>query len=690
MKTYFKHIIIMLSLLIWQNTMANSIHDRLLYAKSLNGKNDSEMLNISDSISDVLLQNHSSNNLPNLYLAAYLKSRVLNRQGQLNICNAYLDSVIALESPTINENYGNLFLIKGIINKKLANTQISLESYSRAIQIFEETASCKSLVKARNNLANYYNSLSLYEEAIVQYRWCIDILKECPNTYQNAVINRNLAGLYFNFEKKPDKAITLFVEALKVFRNLDPNQKNINHILGVLNQLSFLHLNKKEIEQAAYFVNETEKYITEQSSIRSKYNLKLNKANLFKLQRKFGKAEILFNNLQSEIETNTNLSEYQPRFYIEYSELLINISIEKKSEKILKLLNKADSLAKEQSKIKIQSQVAFLKSNIFKSQRKFQKAYHELLLHKQFNNQLINSEKVRVLQSKKYQLNLIEQENKRQKEKLEQQELNQKNLIEKNKLEKQNLRIIVIGLLIFAVLIGILFWLYSLKKKDSINKLKLEADNSELELKLSNHEREEEYKLFQNSIESKKEEQNRISRNLHDNIGANLAAIKLALDDEKDSAFGKLIDDVYQEVRNLSYELNELSENKDLFHQMLQAYLDNISIISGISIHYEVYPDVDFEKMLSVKKRELFSIIRELVNNSIRHSKTKNMEIIFSKDQDNILLYFEDFGIGFDVSEVKLGLGLSNIKKRVSILDGNFELDARVGRGVIINIEIPL
>ncbi|MGB1295197.1 MAG: ATP-binding protein [Flavobacteriales bacterium] len=671
--------------------MADSTIDRLLYAKSLNGKNDSEMLRISDSISTVLLQGDFDNNsLSQLYLSAYLKSRVLNRQGKLNICQTYLDSIISKEPQTVSENYGNLFLIKGIVNKKLANTQASLQNYSRAIQIFEETSSCKSLVKARNNLANYYNSLSLYEEAIVQYKWCIDILNECPNTYQKAVINRNLAGLYFNFEKKPKKAIELFREALNVFQKLDENQKNAQHIVGILNQLTFLHLYIKNIDESAFFVLEAEKYLTKYTSVDGKYNLDLNKANLFKLQKKFSKSNELFNNLEKEIESNSNLSIYQPRFYIEFSEFLIQKSIKQNSKKIFKLLNKADSLAKEQSKIEIQSQVALLKSRVYNTLNQHQIAYNELLKHKDFNNQLINAEKIRVLQSKKHQLQFIEQENKRQKEKLEQQKIHQKNMLDKNKLEKQNLRIIVIGLVVFAILIGILFWLYSLKKKSSINKLKLEADNNELELKLSNHEREEEYKLFQKSIESKKEEQNRISRNLHDNIGANLAAIKLALDDEKDSVFGKLIDDVYQEVRNLSYELNELSESKDLFHQMIQAYLNNIATISGISIHYEVYPNVDFEKMQSVQKREIFSIIRELVNNSLTHSKTKNMEIIFSKDQDNIHLYFEDFGIGFDVSKIKPGLGLSNIQKRVSILDGNFELDARINRGVIINIEIPL
>ena len=240
-----------------------------------------------------------------------------------------------------------------------------------------------------------------------------------------------------------------------------------------------------------------------------------------------------------------------------------------------------------------------------------------------------------------------------------------------------------------CIIVGLFWWFYQ-RKKESINQLTLEAKNKALELQLTNREREEEYKLYQKSVMSKKEEQNRISRNLHDNIGANLAAIKLALDDDKDKAFGNLIDDVYTEVRNLSYELNELSENKDLFSQILQNYLDTIESASGIKIHYEVYPDVDFERLHSVKKRELFSIVREIVHNSIRHSGSPNMELIFSKEKNNLYLYFEDFGKGFDVTKVKSGLGLTNIRKRITILDGTFELDARENRGVIINISIPV
>ncbi len=242
----------------------------------------------------------------------------------------------------------------------------------------------------------------------------------------------------------------------------------------------------------------------------------------------------------------------------------------------------------------------------------------------------------------------------------------------------------------FALLIGGLFWWYYNRKKEATNKLLLESKNKALELELTNREREEEFKLYQNSVISKKEEQNRISRNLHDNIGANLAAIKLALDDDKDKAFGNLIDDVYQQVRNLSYELNELSESKDLFSQILLNYLNSIEKASGIIIHYEVYPDVDFERLHSVKKRELFSIIREIVHNSIRHSGSKNMELIFSKEKNNLYLYFEDFGKGFDTKNVKSGLGLLSIQKRIDLLDGSFELDARENRGVIINISIPI
>ena len=57
-----------------------------------------------------------------------------------------------------------------------------------------------------------------------------------------------------------------------------------------------------------------------------------------------------------------------------------------------------------------------------------------------------------------------------------------------------------------------------------------------------------------------------------------------------------------------------------------------------------------------------------------------------------ILLSVEDNGIGFNVNEMvsKGGMGMENLKARIKHLDGNFEIDSRLGRGTTAIIDIPV
>jgi len=686
------HIIFIILISISNKGLCENIEDRLEYAQSLNRKNDSEMLRISDSITDVYLASpKSSYQLDDLFRASYLKARVLNRQGKLDESLLFLDSIHNLHpSPKHSLYLGYTYLIKGIVYKKKALPQLTFENYEKAIQIFESIENCKALIKARNNLANYYNSLSIYGEAIEQYKLCAKLLNKCPNQNQSAIINRNLAGLYYNFEKKPNKAILLFKDALSGFNSLEKTAKTEVLSLGALNQITALYLEVDSLQNVEYYLEKSKALIHDNTPPKFIYDFKINEANLLIEKKQLIKAEKSYYEIQQLINSTNQLNNYEARFYLWYAVLKTKFQTPHANAQAETLLDKAQSIAEHREKRELLTQIHLIRSDLYKTQFKFNKALEQLNKHILLKEEIFNDENIRTIQNNKYQLDFIKKENLLEIQRLEQQEAIQKSIIQKNKLEKEKLQVTIIALIMFALLIGGLFWWYYHRKKEATNKLLLESKNKALELELTNREREEEFKLYQNSVISKKEEQNRISRNLHDNIGANLAAIKLALDDDKDKAFGNLIDDVYQQVRNLSYELNELSESKDLFSQILLNYLNSIEKASGIAIHYEVYPDVDFERLHSVKKRELFSIIREIVHNSIRHSGSKNMELIFSKEKNNLYLYFEDFGKGFDTKNVKSGLGLLSIQKRIDLLDGSFELDARENRGVIINISIPI
>jgi two-component system NarL family sensor kinase len=88
----------------------------------------------------------------------------------------------------------------------------------------------------------------------------------------------------------------------------------------------------------------------------------------------------------------------------------------------------------------------------------------------------------------------------------------------------------------------------------------------------------------------------------------------------------------------------------------------------------------------------LYRIVQELVSNILKHSQANEIILQLNRYESELLLTIEDNGIGFDTSSelLKQGMGLKNIKSRVTKLNGKFHIDSHKGKGSIITIEIPL
>jgi signal transduction histidine kinase len=79
------------------------------------------------------------------------------------------------------------------------------------------------------------------------------------------------------------------------------------------------------------------------------------------------------------------------------------------------------------------------------------------------------------------------------------------------------------------------------------------------------------------------------------------------------------------------------------------------------------------------------------MQNSIKHSHCKNIEISISNTSKRLRLFLQDDGIGFDIKkEINKGIGLKNIKKRIEILGGIYSLESKINIGTKLTIEIPL
>ena len=87
----------------------------------------------------------------------------------------------------------------------------------------------------------------------------------------------------------------------------------------------------------------------------------------------------------------------------------------------------------------------------------------------------------------------------------------------------------------------------------------------------------------------------------------------------------------------------------------------------------------------------VLAIVLELLHNACRHSKSADILLGITRDDEGLCVQVEDWGVGFDVQrEPSRGLGLQGIRRLVCWLGGTVEIDSRLGAGTCVIVEIPL
>jgi signal transduction histidine kinase len=189
-------------------------------------------------------------------------------------------------------------------------------------------------------------------------------------------------------------------------------------------------------------------------------------------------------------------------------------------------------------------------------------------------------------------------------------------------------------------------------------------------------------------------ERRRLSRELHDGIGPYLTSLKHYIENKvenelKKSEMKKIVDDTIAEIRLMSNALMPSSIDDFGIGVTLTNFIESLKKATAVTIEYEDLTLQDNSKITNHQAINLFRISQELINNSLKHSKAKNIRISLSEFDDFISLFYFDDGIGFNFSTVKLGLGINNIKERVEICNGKIAINSTPGK-TTFEIELPV
>ena len=201
--------------------------------------------------------------------------------------------------------------------------------------------------------------------------------------------------------------------------------------------------------------------------------------------------------------------------------------------------------------------------------------------------------------------------------------------------------------------------------------------------------------LSEKVIEVQEKERKTFSQTLHDELGQNIAALKIGLQIMQSSTSDG-IDIVNQSVNEIHSSVYDLMNwvRPSILEDGLFATLESHYFrerLKNANIKYQINLSGNSETLSEVLKISIFRIIQEAVTNSIKYSQAEHFSIDLIIEKKNILLKIKDDGIGSQIhrlEELTGGFGLTGIKERVFTLSGNIELIT--DNGFYIAIEIPI
>ena len=193
-----------------------------------------------------------------------------------------------------------------------------------------------------------------------------------------------------------------------------------------------------------------------------------------------------------------------------------------------------------------------------------------------------------------------------------------------------------------------------------------------------------------------------IARDLHDDIGASLSNINILNELAKRSAgntikLNEYLERAGDDIQHVSEGLNDIVWNinskydnlENLFFRMKRYAAD---MMDGKNINYKVgFPEKPDEiKLEMYKRRDLYFIFKEIINNLAKYSKAANAVIELSISASKLQLTIKDDGVGFNFDTVKKGNGLHNMQQRAVNLKGVLKITTAPQQGTVIDLIIPV
>lgn len=245
-----------------------------------------------------------------------------------------------------------------------------------------------------------------------------------------------------------------------------------------------------------------------------------------------------------------------------------------------------------------------------------------------------------------------------------------------------------------GLVLELMFFLFGLaykNKKDIIAQVK---EREQLRLEYERQEFEKQMAI----MAARQEERDRISADMHDDLGSGVTAIRLMSEIVK----SKMKTEQFPEIDKISNSANELlgkmnsiiwtmkssNDSVESLAAYLRAYATEYFDGTPVNCTVEVKEIIEHE-LSGEKRRNIFLSFKETLNNILKHANATKVNIIIAANENKLVIKIQDNGKGIDLKNLRrFGNGLNNIRKRMQSIQGEFIIGNE--NGTLVQFELNL
>lgn len=548
----------------------------------------------------------------------------------------------------------------------------ALEVYEQALNLIKQHPEQPGEAILVNNIAILYMRRGAYEKALKWYLDALALEEEVGNQRGIAQSYNNIGILYY-YQQNIDKTLEYFEKSIAIEEQL--NQPDL--LKKGYNNIGALYDYQKKYEQSLYYY---QKSYALNKKLQDRQEMAVNLNNIATAHLGLGHIDTAYQYLEQAINLHQKLGDFRGMSNSYYNFATLHQG-RGQYEKAQQFFQQSLDIALKNGLREMESEAYKGLAQLAEEQEKYQLANEYWRSFRTAKDSLLNANMTKAIAEveSKYQVA------KKEKALLEKQvEIDQRDFA----LQQKNLQLLIVVVVGSLLLLVALLIVYLLRQRNQQleRQRALEAAQAQLATQ-----------------EKLNQQRYLISRDLHDNIGAQLTFIISSLGNleygfelapklkEKLQGMAAFTRQTIRELRDTIWAMNKEAITIEDLQERLRSFVKAAQEASPqTQINLAVHSTAAVPPLTSVQGMNVYRIAQESLNNALKHAQASQIEVTFQQSPQALTLHIQDNGKGFDKATAALSHGLHNMQKRAQEIGAQFEVQSSPHQGSVTQLVLEL